>query len=266
MRQLYYIVQLMLMDPGPSMPPNEAMLLRQTAAMAAVYEDQGHLEGLAEGHRALRQGGRHFEALKIDPDHAPAGRRRSSPRQHRWFWRPHRDTSVGPGATLGPTSNRGASMQVSSHRQRRPARRRPPRRLSRSRPRLATTVDYNSFLKLLVQEMKNQDPTSPTDPTQYLGQLASFSNVEQAVQTNGKLDTLLTTSSRPKPRPSSARRSPRRTAPIGKGGLGRPRERRRRHRDARKRVHPDARLDRHGQRGVNEAERSASFKARSGLS
>ena len=43
--------------------------------------------------------------------------------------------------------------------------------------------------------MKNQDPTSPSDPTQYLSQLASFSNVEQAVQTNSKLDTLLTTSS-----------------------------------------------------------------------
>jgi flagellar basal-body rod modification protein FlgD len=59
----------------------------------------------------------------------------------------------------------------------------------------ATTVDYNSFLKLLVQEMKNQDPTKPSDPTQYLSQLASFSNVEQAVQTNSKLDSLLTSSS-----------------------------------------------------------------------
>jgi flagellar basal-body rod modification protein FlgD len=59
----------------------------------------------------------------------------------------------------------------------------------------AGTVDYNSFLQLLVQEMKNQDPTSPSDPTQYLSQLASFSNVEQAVQTNTKLDTMLTMSS-----------------------------------------------------------------------
>jgi flagellar basal-body rod modification protein FlgD len=59
----------------------------------------------------------------------------------------------------------------------------------------ATTVDYNSFLKLLVQEMKNQDPTKPSDPTQYLSQLASYSNVEQAVQTNSKLDSLLTSSS-----------------------------------------------------------------------
>ena len=59
----------------------------------------------------------------------------------------------------------------------------------------AATVDYNSFLKLLVQQLQNQDPTNPTDPTQYLSQLASFSNVEQGIQTNSKLDTLLTTAS-----------------------------------------------------------------------
>ncbi len=59
----------------------------------------------------------------------------------------------------------------------------------------AATVDYNSFLKLMVQELKNQDPTNPSDPTQYLSQLASFSSVEQGIQTNGKLDSLLTTSS-----------------------------------------------------------------------
>ena len=57
------------------------------------------------------------------------------------------------------------------------------------------TVDYNSFLQLLVQELKNQDPTSPSDPTQYLSQIATFSNVQQAVQTNSTLNSLLTTSS-----------------------------------------------------------------------
>ena len=56
------------------------------------------------------------------------------------------------------------------------------------------TVDYNSFLKLMVAELQNQDPTSPTDPTQYMSQLASFSAVGQSVQTNSKLDTMLTTS------------------------------------------------------------------------
>jgi flagellar basal-body rod modification protein FlgD len=53
------------------------------------------------------------------------------------------------------------------------------------------TVDYTQFLKLLVAELKNQDPTAPTDPTQYMSQLASFSTVEQQVQTNATLDALL---------------------------------------------------------------------------
>lgn len=52
-------------------------------------------------------------------------------------------------------------------------------------------VDYQSFLKLLVAEMKNQDPTKPMDSTQYIAQLASFSQVEQSIQVNAKLDSLL---------------------------------------------------------------------------
>lgn len=56
------------------------------------------------------------------------------------------------------------------------------------------TVDYQSFLKLLITEMKNQDPTNPIDSTQYMAQLAAFSNVEQATLTNSKLDRLLSTS------------------------------------------------------------------------
>jgi flagellar basal-body rod modification protein FlgD len=53
-------------------------------------------------------------------------------------------------------------------------------------------VNYNQFLQLLVAELQNQDPTNPTDPTQYMSQLASFSQVEQQIQTNSKLDTMLT--------------------------------------------------------------------------
>ncbi len=40
--------------------------------------------------------------------------------------------------------------------------------------------------------MKNQDPTEPKDTSQYLSQLASFSAVEQGVNTNKKLDSLMT--------------------------------------------------------------------------
>lgn len=57
-----------------------------------------------------------------------------------------------------------------------------------------TQVDYDSFLKLLVAQMKNQDPTNPMDSTQYVAQLASFSQVEQSVNINAKLDSLLQSS------------------------------------------------------------------------
>lgn len=53
------------------------------------------------------------------------------------------------------------------------------------------SLNYDAFLKLLVTEMKNQDPSKPMDPTQTVTQLATFSQVEQAVSTNSKLDTIL---------------------------------------------------------------------------
>lgn len=56
-------------------------------------------------------------------------------------------------------------------------------------------VDYNSFLKLLIAQMKNQDPTQPMDSTQYVAQLATFSQVEQSMQANTKLDQILQASS-----------------------------------------------------------------------
>jgi flagellar basal-body rod modification protein FlgD len=57
------------------------------------------------------------------------------------------------------------------------------------------TVDYNQFLNLLIAEIKNQDPTQPMDPTQSVTQLATISGVQQAMQTNATLSSLLTTSS-----------------------------------------------------------------------
>ncbi len=65
---------------------------------------------------------------------------------------------------------------------------------SSSSATLKTNMDYDSFLKLFMAQMKNQDPTKPNDPTQTLSQLASFSNVEQSIKLNGKLDSLLSAS------------------------------------------------------------------------
>jgi flagellar basal-body rod modification protein FlgD len=65
---------------------------------------------------------------------------------------------------------------------------------NQSDPVSKTQVDYQSFLKLLVAQMKNQDPTDPMDSTQYMAQLAAFSQVEQSVQMNTKLDQMLQSS------------------------------------------------------------------------
>src|SRR5262245_37417073 len=58
----------------------------------------------------------------------------------------------------------------------------------------SATVDYNQFLQLLIAQLKNQDPTKPMDSAQFISQLASFSNVEQSIQMNSKLDGLMTAS------------------------------------------------------------------------
>lgn len=56
------------------------------------------------------------------------------------------------------------------------------------------TLDYDAFLQLLLAQMQNQDPMNPTDSTEYVSQLASFSSVEQGMNTNKKLDQLLVVS------------------------------------------------------------------------
>lgn len=56
------------------------------------------------------------------------------------------------------------------------------------------SLDYGAFLRLFIASMKNQDPTKPNDPSQTLAQLASFSNVEQSIKLNDKLDQLVSSS------------------------------------------------------------------------
>jgi flagellar basal-body rod modification protein FlgD len=64
-------------------------------------------------------------------------------------------TSPLPAALTNPGSNSGAAS---------------------SQPQPLTSLD---FLKILVAEFQNQDPTSPTDPTQYASQMVQFSNLGQ---------------------------------------------------------------------------------------
>lgn len=57
----------------------------------------------------------------------------------------------------------------------------------------AIAADFQTFLTLLTTQLRNQDPLSPTDSTEYMSQLASFSGVEQQVRTNDRLDTIIST-------------------------------------------------------------------------
>ncbi|HZP19795.1 MAG TPA: flagellar hook assembly protein FlgD [Bauldia sp.] len=59
----------------------------------------------------------------------------------------------------------------------------------------AGSLDYKAFLKLLIAQLKNQDPTQPMDSTAFVAQLATFSQVEQSISANSKLDSLLTAQS-----------------------------------------------------------------------
>ena len=50
-------------------------------------------------------------------------------------------------------------------------------------------ANENTFLQLLVAQIKNQDPTNPTDSVQFLSQLAQFSQLEQLIGIRQELKT-----------------------------------------------------------------------------
>ena len=56
-------------------------------------------------------------------------------------------------------------------------------------PRLAG--DFNTFLKLLTTQIKNQSPTDPLDTNQMTNQLVQFSSVEQQIAMNQNLQRLI---------------------------------------------------------------------------
>ena len=46
----------------------------------------------------------------------------------------------------------------------------------------SSNLGENDFLMLMMDQLKNQDPLNPSDPTQYLSELAGFSSLEQQTQ------------------------------------------------------------------------------------
>src|SRR3954466_8879803 len=65
-----------------------------------------------------------------------------------------------------------------------------------AKPAQASGVDAlankDTFLKLLVAQLKNQNPLSPTDGTQFVTQLAQFSSLEQSTQMRDDLSAIRT--------------------------------------------------------------------------
>ena len=72
-------------------------------------------------------------------------------------------SSTPPGATPGSASNSAPSEQM--------------------------------FLQLLVSQLKNQDPLNPADGTQFVSQLAQFSELEQVIAIRGDIESAAGTNS-----------------------------------------------------------------------
>src|ERR1700743_1963219 len=51
--------------------------------------------------------------------------------------------------------------------------------------------DFDTFLQLLTSQLKNQDPTSPMDSNEFTQQLVEYSQVEQQIDTNTNLQSLI---------------------------------------------------------------------------
>ena len=55
----------------------------------------------------------------------------------------------------------------------------------------AAATDFDTYLTLLTTQLRNQDPLNPTDSTEFVAQLATFSGVEQQIRTNDQLEAIL---------------------------------------------------------------------------
>jgi len=55
----------------------------------------------------------------------------------------------------------------------------------------ALAGNFNDFLKLLTTQLQHQDPTSPLDPNQFTQELVQFASVEQQINTNKSLSTMI---------------------------------------------------------------------------
>jgi flagellar basal-body rod modification protein FlgD len=53
------------------------------------------------------------------------------------------------------------------------------------------SANFDTFLLLLTEQLRHQDPTDPMDTAEFTQQLVQYSQVEQQISTNASLETLL---------------------------------------------------------------------------
>lgn len=58
---------------------------------------------------------------------------------------------------------------------------------------LAAPPSEEMFLNLLVAQIQNQDPLNPTDSTQFVSQLAQFSELEQVIGIRSDIESQMST-------------------------------------------------------------------------
>ena len=90
-------------------------------------------------------------------------------------------TSVGTTGTntTSNSSSTGTTVPISNN------------RTSSTDPFASLSSNFQDFLKMLTTQLQNQDPTSPLDTNSFTTELVQFSEVEQQINTNSSLQTLI---------------------------------------------------------------------------
>ena len=83
-----------------------------------------------------------------------------------------------PSGVLQPTPSAGSQLPSSS-----------------SSANLGNGLNANSFLTLLTTQLQAQDPLNPMDPSQMVDQLTEINSLQQLIQIQSDLQTMLGTSS-----------------------------------------------------------------------